>query len=360
MSGLSREMIIHPGETLKEVLSDRGMPQQELAARTGVTPKHISTVLSGEKSITVSFAKKLEYALNIDAEFWINLQNAYDKELLEFEEVNSISEQELSIAKHLKDVFTYLVQKKLVSACSLMEQKVLELRKFLNVSNLTAIPSLVNFGAFRAQTSVSIDEYTLFAWMRICEVLAEDIEVEMLEFALQKRAVLDSIEDLKSLMFAKPAVFIQELQNRLAKSGVAFCIAPSFKGTPVQGFIKNAPSGKIILCLTFRQKRADIFWFSFFHELGHFVNGDSRQRFIDFESVETLREQKADVFAQNHLINKDEYERFLSKKDFSLRAIRQFSATQKVLPCILIGRLKKEKYLQWSDYPEENVMYESC
>ena len=41
MNGLSREMIIHPGETLKEVLEDRETSQQELALRTGVTPKHI-------------------------------------------------------------------------------------------------------------------------------------------------------------------------------------------------------------------------------------------------------------------------------------------------------------------------------
>ena len=85
MSGLSREMIIHPGETLKEFLEDRNMTQQELALRTDASPKHISTVLSGEKSISISFAKKLEYALNIEAEFWVNLQNAYDKEILEYQ-----------------------------------------------------------------------------------------------------------------------------------------------------------------------------------------------------------------------------------------------------------------------------------
>ena len=78
MSGLSREMIIHPGETLKEILEDRNMSQFELALRAGVTPKHISTIISGEKNISVSFAKKLEYALNVEAEFWINLQTLYD------------------------------------------------------------------------------------------------------------------------------------------------------------------------------------------------------------------------------------------------------------------------------------------
>ena len=30
-NGLSREFIIHPGETLKEILEDRGMSQKELA-----------------------------------------------------------------------------------------------------------------------------------------------------------------------------------------------------------------------------------------------------------------------------------------------------------------------------------------
>ena len=87
--GLSPDLIIHPGETLAEILEDRDMSQRELSVRTGVTEKHISTVVKGQKSISVAFAKKLEYALGIDASFWINLQANYDRELLEFEEVFS-------------------------------------------------------------------------------------------------------------------------------------------------------------------------------------------------------------------------------------------------------------------------------
>ena len=127
MSGLSREMIIHPGETLKEILAEKRMSQQELAVRTGVSPKHISTILNGERNISVSFAKKLEYALNVETEFWLNLQNAYDKELFEFDELNSISEQEKSVVKQMKEVFAYLVQNEIIPTCSLIEQKVLEL-----------------------------------------------------------------------------------------------------------------------------------------------------------------------------------------------------------------------------------------
>ena len=85
MIGLPSEMIIHPGETLKEVLENKNMSQKELVLRTGVSAKYISSVLRGKKNISASFAKKLEYALNIEAEFWVNLQNSYDKEILEYQ-----------------------------------------------------------------------------------------------------------------------------------------------------------------------------------------------------------------------------------------------------------------------------------
>ena len=102
--GLSRDLIIHPGETLLEVLEDREMTQKELAIRTGMSEKHISTILSGQKNISAAFAKKLEYALGIETEFWMNLQANYERELLEFEELNNISEQEICILKNLKEV----------------------------------------------------------------------------------------------------------------------------------------------------------------------------------------------------------------------------------------------------------------
>lgn len=357
MNGLSREMIIHPGETLREVLEDRKMTQSELALRTGVSPKHISTVLSGEKSISVSFAKKLEYALNIDADFWMNLQNAYDKEIIEFDELNSITEHELLISKDLKAVFDYLVKKALIPVCTMTEQKVLELRKFLNVSSLTAIPSLVSTGAFRVQTTAGVDAYMLFAWQRICEVLTENIETKEINAMEQKQHILELIPEIKKMMFLEQKVFISKLQKILAENGIAFCIAPSFKGAPVQGFIKHNGFDKTILCMTFRQKKADIFWFSFFHELGHLVNGDAKQKFIDFESVENEQEKKADLFACNKLLEKKDYEHFIKQSDYSLKAIKDFAQSQNVLPCIVIGRLQKEKYLKWSDYSDELFMY---
>lgn len=358
MSGLSREMIIHPGETLKEVLEERNMSQLELAIRTGVSAKHISTVLNEEKNISVSFAKKLEYALNIDAEFWIGLQALYDRELFEFDEIHSISKEEVSIYKSMKEIFNYIVERNFISDIKQTEQNILELRKYLNVSNLVSIPNLVSSGAFRAQTSVNYDPYVLFAWQRICESLSEKIETEQLSQTDQIAKLMKICPKIKELSLLPQKQFITKLQEYFSSCGIAFVIAPSFKGAPVQGYIRTAQDGKTTICMTFRQKRADIFWFTLFHEIAHFINGDSKQKFIDFESTENSRETKADIFAQNTLIDKSAYQAFIKTNNFSLNSINSFSKKQNILPTILIGRLQKEKFLNWSDYSEQIKKYE--
>jgi HTH-type transcriptional regulator/antitoxin HigA len=100
--GLSRDLIIHPGETLIEVLEDRNMSQRELAIRTGVTEKHVSTVIHGQKNISPAFAKRLEYALGIEVGFWMNLQANYDREILEYEELNGVTTAEMAVLDSLK------------------------------------------------------------------------------------------------------------------------------------------------------------------------------------------------------------------------------------------------------------------
>jgi HTH-type transcriptional regulator/antitoxin HigA len=110
--------------------------------------------------------------------------------------------------------------------------------------------------------------------------------------------------------------------------------------------------------LTLRQKRADKFWFTLFHELGHIVNGDAEIRFVDFDSVKSEQEEMADIFAGNALINPDDFKGFLKTGDFSLNAISQFAKRQGVKNYIVIGRLQIMGELEWTDYPKEFVYYD--
>jgi addiction module HigA family antidote len=85
--GLSRDLIIHAGETLKELLEDRQISQAALSKMTGFSQKHISEVVNGLASITPDFAYNLAKSFDgIGANFWLKLQNAYDLEILEHED----------------------------------------------------------------------------------------------------------------------------------------------------------------------------------------------------------------------------------------------------------------------------------
>lgn len=81
LNGLAHDLIIPPGETLKEILDDREMTQHELALRTNVKDAHIGGIVNGQKPISASFAKKLEHALDVNASFWTSLKENYDKEV---------------------------------------------------------------------------------------------------------------------------------------------------------------------------------------------------------------------------------------------------------------------------------------
>lgn len=354
--GLFPDLIIHPGETLTEILEDRDMSQKELAIRTGMTEKHISTIVKGQKNISVAFAKKLEYALGIDASFWINLQANYDRELLEFEEVNNITEEELGILKPLKQIMEYMVSRRWLIENINEAEKVLCLRKILAVSNLTAIPHITYNAAYRAQvaTNINVDTYVLYAWQRICELVTKDIVVsDELNIPLLR----DSISEIKKLMFEDINIVQGKLENIFARCGIAFKIVKHFKGAPVQGFIKKTDDEKLILCMTIRQNRADIFWFTLFHEIGHIINDDIKQRFIDFSSIQSDIEAKADAFARDVLMNARDYKEFVMKRDFSVSAIDAFARKQGVKSYIVIGRLQSDEILGWDQYNEKIVYY---
>lgn len=175
--GLSRDLIIHPGESLEEALIDRNMSQKELAVRTGFSEKHVSTVVCKTKPISVAFAMKLEIALGIEASFWVRLQAGYDRELIEHEEVNNICNDEIAIIERLKDVIENGYSTGWLTGTDDPISRVLELRRKLAVSNLLSIPNIPRGAASRAQVkNDGADLYVLYARNVLSEWLRSNIQ----------------------------------------------------------------------------------------------------------------------------------------------------------------------------------------
>lgn len=355
INGYALELLIHPGETLKEVLEDRGMTQRELAIRTGFTEKHISTIIKGKKGISPNFAKSLEYALDIDASFWYNLQTEYEQEVVELNQANDISTDELKILKNLKQIIAYFIEKHNIEEEDSESVVVLKLRKILNVGRLTYIPQLSMQGAFRASDTNMVDPYVLCAWQRICELKLEDVNVEnSLDIDLLKQY----IPQIKGLMFQEPNKMRKELKKIFADCGIAFNIVRHFKGAPVQGFIKRTDDGKMLLCMTLRQAFADIFWFTLFHEIAHILNGDVKNYYCDFDFSKDEIEENADAFARETLLSKKDFDKFIQEHDHtSLQSIRKFASQQNVPVYIVVGRLQKEGIIDYSMHADVKVRY---
>lgn len=150
----------------------------------------------------------------------------------------------------------------------------------------------------------------------------------------------------------------RKLKELLAPCGIAFNVVKHFRGAPVQGFIKKSDGNKLILCLTIRGGRADTFWFTLFHEIAHIFNKDYENRSVDFDSSDSEIEFKADRWAQDFLIPPEKYREFIDLRRKPRRdEIEKFANDIGVQPYIVVGRLQKDGFLEWSDCTDKIIRY---
>ncbi len=73
---------IHPGEMLRhEFLEPLGLSATALARALGMPPNRIISIVNGDRGITAETAMLLEAYFKVSAEFWLNLQRAYELRL---------------------------------------------------------------------------------------------------------------------------------------------------------------------------------------------------------------------------------------------------------------------------------------
>lgn len=69
---------VHPGEILREELLGLGISATALAADLGVPANRITTILNGQRGVTADTALRLARYFGTTAQFWLNLQVAFD------------------------------------------------------------------------------------------------------------------------------------------------------------------------------------------------------------------------------------------------------------------------------------------
>lgn len=349
--GLSADFLSHPGETLKEVLEHENMTQIELSIRTGLDKKTISQIINGTAPITYETALRLEKIFNLKASFWNALQSNYKDELLRIKEIDSVTADELNLLNQIP-------YKNLISIGYIKKQKdqkslILTLREFFRINNLVNLLDAYKLNAVYRKVSANENPFAIATWLRMCEIETD----AKLDKKFDKEKLISNLDNIKSLNLKEINYSISRLKEIFNDCGVSFNVVHNVPGAPVQGSIFSSKK-TLRLCLTIRQKYADVFWFSLFHEIGHLLNLKNNNTFIDFENGKISEEEdRADSFASKILLNQNEYSKFTRTK-FYKEDIIKFANKNGVLPCIVVGRLHHDNIIPYSYYNDLRIRYE--
>ena len=288
-TGISRELLIHPGETIADILNERNISQLELATCAGVSPAYVCNVISGKKSISARFAQSLEYVLGVPKSFWLNLQANYEAELLEVTEFESITDEERSESVNLTKLVSHLSANTLSIDTSTQDSTILSLRRCLKVSNIANVKNLL---PPENRDNPSVNPYIEGAWIRMCQINVEHHEVST---SFNPKMVSYLIEELKSINNSS-------LTELLAKYGIDFNVTDSYKDLLSHGYIMPKSDGVYQITISSKSKDDNSIRFALMHEIGHIVNGDVSKRtgFLDL-GRESSSDKKADDFAYKAL-----------------------------------------------------------
>ncbi|MDD2450592.1 MAG: HigA family addiction module antitoxin [Sulfurovum sp.] len=342
------DLAIHPGEFLEETIEELGMSQAELANRLGRPVQAINEIIKGKKSITSTTALELEDVLGVPSHIWIGLESEYQIVLARQEELKQM-EEESTLLKNFP--YADLVKLGFVKATRKAVERVDELKRFFSVAKLAQISHVKAYQpAFRVSNHGKISHESIATWIQAARIKAKEIETEIFD----KKKLKESLAELKSLMNLDDInESINELQKVLNGCGVVLVLLPHFKNTKVNGATFWLDSDKAVIAMTPRGGFSDIFWFSFFHEVGHILRHPKREVFLEDGCDDPKlkkQEDEADRFASDLLINNKDFEQFIASGDFSQKSVITFAEEQGVKTSIVVGRLMHHEVIKFNDY----------
>lgn len=339
----------HPGETLKEKLTELNMSVKEFAVRVSKPEKTIYAVINGNSSVTPEMAVAFENVTKILARFWLNEQRLYDEYIARMEKEKLMC----TLANWAKQ-FPLKAMKQMgwISYQNNNLDKVNTLLSFFQFSSEKAWENYY-FNqqlkvTFRISLSTTKDPYAISAWLRQGEIQASNIHA----VKYSKQALIKILPDIKNLCYRQPDDFKIKLQTVLATAGVKIIFTPSLPKAPISGatrWINNSPCVQ----LSGRYKRNDIFWFTLFHEIGHILLHGKKEVFledVECENIQQDKETEADSFASDILLSKINEQEIVDNANFTKEAISMYAEKFKIHTGIIVGRLQHRGLLSYSQY----------
>lgn len=330
---------IPPGETIKEYLDVLEMTQAELATRLGITTKHLNSIVKASSPITYETAIKLERVIGPSAEFWANLEKSYQLDKARLEEESKLKE-DYEILKKIP--YNELSKLGWMEQTRNKDERVKNSREFFKVATLGVIENSCAVAFRLSKAKKEICDFGVLAWLKKAEERGAKSKVS----AFNKSKLKSLIPRFRELTLSEPGIFYDEMKTLCSECGIALVLVESVPKTYING-ATIWKGNKAILALSVRGKKADIFWFTFFHELAHLIEHSRKEFHINFEQDQD--EDEADRLARNYLIQDSKYNYFVENYDYyDKMIINSYSKELGIAPCILVGRLLHDNFIEYN------------
>lgn len=338
-----------PGATLKELIDEWGMSQQEVAVRLGKLPKDVSLLFAGRLRVTPDWAERLELVTGLSRGFWLRRQESYD-EYLKREEAKPLAEREWDNWASLFPIREMTKRGWIAPASASISDKTEAVKSFFATTSSGAWCDvyLQRLQASLFRKSDKSDPYALLAWIRQGELQARELSTtrseELGEYS--KQELKKAVPALKQAL-ETPADAPRKVQDILLSVGVRLVFLESFPKVSANGATIHTGRYPIII-LSDRGKRYDIFVFSLMHEIAHLLLhvGKDTPMLIDDSDQERLEiEAEADKWATDILVPSVDFNTISTPP--SPEEVIRIAKSQGVHPSVIVGRLQHEKLLSY-------------
>jgi HTH-type transcriptional regulator/antitoxin HigA len=332
---------------LKDYLDFNNISSKDFANRIGITPKHLSEILSGESDISLNIAENIsivtqipiEYILKIEQDY--RLENKIDYYLLK-NNIRLISFLNRFDYKELEkmDYLTYTDRND-------KKEILKDILKFLRVNDPKTIYELEMSNIYFKSNNNK--QELLLLWLEKC--YKESLKQTVSEY---KNNNINTIVNYIQESAYKSVFKINELIRVFNENGIYLVIQEDLPNSKIRGAFK-VNKDKPAVYLTLKHKRIADIYFALLHELAHCktdFNKAKANSLISTDNENDELEQKADKQAFNWMVDDHYYNGIKNNIDYKIEKEKKYPKSFIVYRLAMDGLIKYGS----SEYQKYNKM----
>lgn len=325
-----------PGDTLAETIEFLGMTQTELARRMDRPIKTINEIIQAKTAITADTALELERVLGTPAHVWMNMETNYREYLARQRAAEKMEVDETWLSSlPVKD----MQRRGWITKTKDMRIIMDEMLSFFGCASTTGWAESWKgpLAAYRKSPKLQSKPEALAAWLRKAEMEGRKQLCQPYNEAEFKTA----LERLRKVTTRPVGEWSSTIRDECNACGVAYVVLPELPDTHTSGAARQINDQCFLIVQTGRYKDDGHFWFTFFHEARHVLQGKLKSEWlVEYHDRQDALEADANHFAREFLIPTEEIQAMRSKHGGKMpkAAGKELASKLGIAEGIVVGR----------------------